>query len=165
MGRWSWIKQKFRKATFVYLRKRKENITCALFWRITFMTVDNSTVFDQKPYTALWLVGKFWLWKNRFSPVYDVTSNIWLFVNGVLNKCQYNMENISNAHAYWTKISWSNNLFDKLKNLNSKNIAILVQITRKSCVLLNDSNFNCHSNSKRWRTSFLHLCSFIRYVY
>ena len=39
--------------------------------------------------------------------------------------------------------------FDKLKNLNSKNIAILVQITRKSCVPLNDSNFNCHLNSKK----------------
>jgi hypothetical protein len=43
-----------------------------------------------------------------------------------------------------------NNLFGKLKkNPSSKNISILVQITRKSCVPLNDSNFNCHLHSKK----------------
>ena len=101
------------------------------------MTVGDSTVFVQKPYTVLWLDGKFWLWeKNRFSSVFDVIFSFWFLLLGVSNKCQYNMENVANAPAYLTKI-----LFWQSENSNSNNIAILVQITRKSCVPLNDSNF------------------------
>ena len=100
-------KTKISKSDFWYLRKkRKENITCAL--KNNFMTVDDSTVFVQKPYTVLWLDGKFWLWKkNRFSSVFDVIFSFWFLLLGVSNKCQYDMENVANAPAYWTKISWS----------------------------------------------------------
>jgi hypothetical protein len=84
----------FEKRLLHFWEKRKENITCALFWKITFMTVDDSTVFVQKPHTALWLDGKFLGFeKIDFSPVYDVTSNFGF-------KCYYYMENVVNAHAY-----------------------------------------------------------------
>jgi hypothetical protein len=45
--------------------------------------------------------------KNRFSSVFDVILSFWFLLLGVSNKCQYNMENVANAPAYWTKISWS----------------------------------------------------------
>ena len=45
-------KTKISKSDFcIFEKKRKENMTCAL--KNNFMTVDDSTVFVQKPYTVL----------------------------------------------------------------------------------------------------------------
>jgi hypothetical protein len=116
-------KTKISKSDFCIFEK-KHNLRVVL--KNNFMTVGDSTVFVQKPYTVLWLDGKFWLWKkNRFSLVFDVIFSFWFLLLGVSNKCQYNMENVANAPAYLTKI-----LFWQSENSNSSNIAILVQITK-----------------------------------